>query len=133
MNKQALFNQYLKNPADVSLRGDAREESFSAALEQLLKQVAEATARNHVHITTLPKPTEAGTPDFRVWNGTDRIIGYQVAEEWLKDHRERSLSLEEVRTYRRVLTALARSIEIQTDMDDLYPAVEAKPATVEWA
>ena len=42
-------------------------------------------------------------------------------------------TLEEVRTYCRILTALARSIEIQADIDDLYLAVEAKPATVEWA
>ena len=126
MNKEALFDQYLKNPADVALRGDAREESFYAALEHLLQQVAEATGRNDVHITTLPKPTEAGNPDFRVWNGTDRIIGY-------KDRRERSLSREEVRTYCRIVTGLARTIETQADIDDLYLAVEAKPATVEWA
>jgi predicted helicase len=61
------------------------------------------------------------------------IGGYQVAEKWLKDRRERSLSLEEVRTYCRILTALARSSEIQADIDDLYLAVEAKQATVEWA
>jgi len=61
------------------------------------------------------------------------IGSYQVAEKWLKDRRERSLSLEEVRTYCRIVTALARSIEIQADIDDLYLAVEAKPATVEWA
>jgi len=94
MNKKALFNQYLKNLADVALRGDAREESFYAALEHLLQQ---------------------------------------VAEKWLKDRRERSLSLEEVRTYCRILTSLARTIEIQVDIDDLYLAVQAKPATVEWA
>jgi hypothetical protein len=61
------------------------------------------------------------------------IGGYQVAAKWLKDRRERSLSVEEVRTYCRILTALARTIEIQADIDDLYLAVEAKPATVEWA
>ena len=33
----------------------------------------------------------------------------------------------------RILTALARTIEVQADIDDLYLAVEAKPATVEWA
>lgn len=66
-----------------------------------------------------------------VWEYT--IGGYQVAEKWLKDRRERSLSLEEVRTHCRIPTALARSIEAQADIDDLYLAVEAKPATVEWA
>jgi len=61
------------------------------------------------------------------------ISGYQVAEKWLKDRRDRGLTLEEVRTYRRILTALARTIEVQADIDDLCLAVEAKPATVAWA
>jgi hypothetical protein len=75
MNPKTLFKKYLKDLSDVSLRGDAREETFYPALAGLLQQVSEATGRSHVHVTTLPKPTEAGNPDFRLWNGTDRIIG----------------------------------------------------------
>ena len=100
MNKKALFNQYLKNLADVALRGDAREESFYAALEHLLQQVAEATGRNDVHITTLPKPTEAGNPDFRVWNGTDRIIGYIEARRPGEEYLDQTEESEQLRRYR---------------------------------
>jgi len=53
-----------------------------------------------------------------------RIGGYQVAEKWLKDRRGRTPSLEEIRTYCRVTTGLALTIEIQNQIDDLYPAVE---------
>jgi hypothetical protein len=80
MNAKTLFKEYLKNLSNVALRGDAREESFYPTLATLLKQVSEATGRRHVHVTTLPKPTEAGNPDFRIWNGTDRIIGYIEAK-----------------------------------------------------
>jgi hypothetical protein len=65
---------------EVALRGDAREESFYSTLRDLVTKVAEATNHTRVHITTLPKKTEAGNPDFRVWNGKDRIIGYIEAK-----------------------------------------------------
>ena len=100
MNRKALFTQYLKNLADVALRGDAREESFYAALEHLLQQVAEVTGRNHVHITTLPKPPEAGNPDFRVWNGTDRIIGYIEAKRPGEEYLDQTEESEQLGRYR---------------------------------
>jgi len=69
MRVKPLFKKYLKDLSDVSLRGDARQESFYPALAGLLQQVSEVTGRPHVHVTTLPKPTEAGNPGFRLWNG----------------------------------------------------------------
>jgi len=45
MNEKALFTQYLKDLADVTLRGDAREESYYAALERLLQGLAERRRR----------------------------------------------------------------------------------------
>ena len=54
-----------------------------------------------------------------------QIGGYQVCHKWLKDRQERQLSLDEIRTYCRIVTALARTIEIQGELDALYGAVEA--------
>ena len=34
-----------------------------------------------LHVTTLPKQTEAGNPDFRVWDGRARITGYIEAKK----------------------------------------------------
>ncbi len=59
-----------------------------------------------------------------------RVGGYQVPEKWLKDRKERILSLEEIRTYCRIVTALGRTIEIQRAIDELYPAVEEDTAEV---
>jgi len=53
------------------------------------------------------------------------IGGYQVAMKWLKDRRGRRLTLEEIRTYCRIVTALARTIGLQEEVDGLYSRVEA--------
>ena len=66
MNKNKLFNTYFKDLSEISLRGDAREESFYSPLAGMLEEVAQASGRARVHITTLPKATEAGNPDFRI-------------------------------------------------------------------
>jgi len=52
------------------------------------------------------------------------IGGYQVCEKWLKDRRRRTLSLEEIQTCCRIVTALKKTLEIQSDLDKLYPEVE---------
>ena len=61
-------------------QGDAREESFYPTLADMLGEMARAAGKTHIHVTTLPKPTEGGNPDFRLWNGRDRIVGYIEAK-----------------------------------------------------
>lgn len=81
MTSKAILTDYFKAITDVASQGDAREESFYSCLETLLQQFAASSGRSEVHVTTLPKRTEAGNPDFRVWNGQDRIIGYIEAKK----------------------------------------------------
>jgi len=52
------------------------------------------------------------------------IGGYQVCHKWLKDRKDRCLSLEEIKTYCRIATALSKTIAIQAEIDTLYPQVE---------
>jgi len=52
------------------------------------------------------------------------IGGYQVCHKWLKDRKDRCLTLEEIKTYCRIVTALSKTITIQADIDKLYPQVE---------
>ncbi|MEW6108984.1 MAG: type ISP restriction/modification enzyme [Nitrospirota bacterium] len=63
---------------------------------------------------------EGVTPD--VWQY--QIGGYQVCEKWLKDRKGRSLSLEEIKHYCKVVTALEKTIEVQEKIDRLYQEVE---------
>lgn len=53
-----------------------------------------------------------------------QIGGYQVCDKWLKDRKGRPLSLEETTHYCKVVTALKKTIEIQTKIDNVYPAIE---------
>lgn len=52
------------------------------------------------------------------------IGGYQVCHKWLKDRKDRKLALEEIKTYCRIVTALEKTIQIQAEIDTLYPQVE---------
>jgi hypothetical protein len=99
-NIKTLFRKYLKDLSDVALRGDAREESFYPALADLFHEVSETTGRSHVHVTTLPKPTDAGNPDFRLWNGTDRIIGYIEAKRPTEERLDLIEGTDQLQRYR---------------------------------
>ena len=57
-----------------------------------------------------------------VW--TYAIGGYRVCEKWLKDRKERRLELDDIRAYCRIVTALARTLECQREIDALYPGLE---------
>jgi len=75
-----MLRPYLKNISKIANQGDAREESYYSILGGLLNQYAESVGKKKVHITTLPKKTEAGNPDFRVWDGKQHIVGYIEAK-----------------------------------------------------
>jgi predicted helicase len=76
-----LLEKYIKNLTETLKRGDAREESYYKHLDELVKQYAEIQKIKKVDVTILPKKTEAGNPDFRVWDGKNHITGYIEAKD----------------------------------------------------
>jgi len=82
-----MLKSYLKRIFDIAKRGDAREESYYSCLEELLKNYTDSINKKQIHVTTLPKKTNAGNPDFRVWDGKQSIVGYIEA----KKHTEENL------------------------------------------
>ncbi|MBN2093462.1 DNA methyltransferase, partial [candidate division KSB1 bacterium] len=76
-----LLEQYFKNLTETSKRGDAREESYYKHLDDLVKHYAEIQKIKNVDVTILPKKTEAGNPDFRIWDGKNHITGYIEAKD----------------------------------------------------
>jgi predicted helicase len=78
---KSLLNQYLANLSHTASRGDAREESYYKHLDELIKQYADSQNIKNVDITILPKKTEAGNPDFRIWDGKNHITGYIEAKD----------------------------------------------------
>lgn len=75
-----VFSQYLSDLQTTLNRGDAREESFYGCLEKMLKGFAKAIGKQSIDVTVLPKATDAGNPDFRVWDGKNHITGYIEAK-----------------------------------------------------
>jgi len=76
-----LLEHYLKNLTATFKRGDAREESYYKHLDGLIKQYAEIQRVKNIDVTILPKKTEAGNPDFRIWDGKNHITGYIEAKD----------------------------------------------------
>ena len=68
-----MLKMYLKNLLEVASREDATEVSYYSVLKDLLDVYADSTSKRNIHVTTLPKQTEAGNPDFRVWDGKQKI------------------------------------------------------------
>jgi len=95
-----MFSEYLRAITEVANRGDAREESFYSSLATLFRSFATSTGRSEVHVTTLPRQTEAGNPDFRIWNGRDRITGYVEAKLPTEEYLDRVEASEQLRRYR---------------------------------
>jgi hypothetical protein len=76
-----MLKAYLKQIADTSKRGDAREESYYPVLKDLIDEYCSSTGKKKIFITPQPKKTEAGNPDFRVWDGKQHITGYIEAKD----------------------------------------------------
>jgi predicted helicase len=75
-----MIDAYIKKIASITKRGDAREESYYPALAELLEEFSETERKKKSHVTVLPKKTEAGNPDFRVWDGKHSQVGYVEAK-----------------------------------------------------
>ena len=75
-----ILKNYLKKIADTTARGDAREESYYEYLSSFFKNIAQKFGKKKIDVTTLPKKTEAGNPDFRIWDGKQHIVGYIEAK-----------------------------------------------------
>jgi len=100
MKDKAILRSYLKNLHKIIAQGDAREESFYSALEDLITAYARDTAKKQVHVTTLPKKTEAGNPDFRIWDGQQHIVGYIEAKAPSEGNLQVVSGSEQLKRYR---------------------------------
>lgn len=81
MTLESRLNRYFRALHETARRGDAREESFYPALQSFLNEWAHEQGHEGVHVTVNPRPTEGGNPDFRIWDGGQRVIGYLEAKQ----------------------------------------------------
>lgn len=106
-----MLTAFFRRISDVARHGDAREESYYSCIQELFKEYANSVNKNQVHITPLPQKTDAGNPDFRIWDGKQNVVGYieakNPAEENL-DHIERS---EQLKRYRHTFPNLPMALD----------------------
>src|SRR3972149_6211489 len=95
-----MLKAYLRQIADTSNRGDARAESYYLILKELLEEYSNSTDKKKIHVTVLPKKTEAGNPDFRVWDGKQHITGYIEAKDPTVDNLDRIEDTGQLKRYR---------------------------------
>jgi len=77
---RGYLERYLEELSRIHQRGDPREESYYPALKTLVEKLGHELGHPRVEVTVLPKKTEAGNPDFRVWDGKGKIVGYVEAK-----------------------------------------------------
>ena len=76
-----LLNKYLSDLQGIINRGDGREESFYHCLKDMIDAWAALNKIGRCEVGILPKTTEAGNPDFRIWDGKTHITGYIEAKK----------------------------------------------------
>ena len=84
---------------EVNKTGDAREESYYSTLEDLLKTYGDSIEKRKFHITPLPKKTEAGNPDFRIWDGKQHIVGYIEAKAPTVEYLDQIETTDQLKRY----------------------------------
>lgn len=75
-----MIKKYLQEIANIQAHDDQREESFYPAVASLMNEFANSINKKKVSVTILPKKTEAGNPDFRVWEDDNKVVGYIEAK-----------------------------------------------------
>ncbi|MFQ5851957.1 MAG: type ISP restriction/modification enzyme [Candidatus Binatia bacterium] len=95
-----MLKQYLRSLFEVARRGDATEESFYSCLKGLIEAFAQSRGKRSVQVTPLPKKTEAGNPDFRVWDGKQHIVGYIEAKNLTEERLQLIETSDQLKRYR---------------------------------
>jgi len=94
-----MLKTYIKEVFKVSQRGDAREESYYTALASLMENFAQSINRRKTQVTVQPKKTEAGNPDFRIWDGKQHIVGYIEAKRPEEEDLDKIEESEQLKRY----------------------------------
>jgi type I restriction-modification system DNA methylase subunit len=96
---EQMLKSYFKKIFEVGKTGDATEVSYYSTLEDLLKTYGDSIEKKKLHITTLPKKTEAGNPDFRIWDGKQHIVGYIEAKAPTIDYLDQIETTDQLKRY----------------------------------
>jgi predicted helicase len=76
-----MIESFVEDVAKKMHQGDAREETYYGVFERFLENYSQELEAKNATVTALPKRTDAGNPDFRVWDGSHKVIGYVEAKK----------------------------------------------------
>lgn len=79
VRKSLMIEKYFQDIFNTTKIGDVTEESYYPDLKNLLESWAEKQSKKF-YITSLPKRTEGGNPDFRVLTAKKDLVGYIEAK-----------------------------------------------------
>jgi len=102
-----MIKTYLNQISKVAQKPDAREESYYRDLASLIENFGQLTNKTKTEVTVIPKQTEVGNPDFRIWDGKQHIVGYIEAKSPQKENLDKIEDSEQLKRYR---TAFANVI-----------------------
>ncbi|MGC9125555.1 MAG: N-6 DNA methylase, partial [Caldisericaceae bacterium] len=100
------IENYLKEIKKIYEKGDTREESFYSILSDFLSEFAKKEQGFDVDVRILPKQTEAGNPDIKIWKGKSEIIGYIEVKDILKEDLNKIEKSEQLERYRKAFPNL---------------------------
>jgi len=100
-----MVKNYLESIKRLYEKGDTREESFYSILADFLTELVKDIKNIDVDVRILPKKTEAGNPDIKIWKGTNEIIGY-VEVKKLNEELDKIEESEQLERYRKAFPNL---------------------------
>jgi len=94
------------------------KNTFFHAFELMMVPYVIGHLRNSAFTSTKNKYFEGIAPE--VWHY--HIGGYQVLQKYLKERKDRNM--DDAPRYCRIVTAISKTIEIQNQIDKIYPEIE---------
>lgn len=101
-----MIKSYLREIKKIYEKGDTREESFYSILKDFLLNFSKDYLNFDIDVRILPKQTEAGNPDIKIWKSVSEIIGYVEVKDISKDDLNRIERSEQLVRYRKAFPNL---------------------------
>ena len=103
----------------VKFQGTGDLSAYNAQAGKRVEKIKYDKKRSRVHIN---KDQYFEGLEENVWQY--KIGGYQVCNKWLKDRKGKILSLDDIKHYCKVATAIKHTINIQKSIDEIYNEAE---------
>ncbi|MCK4277055.1 MAG: N-6 DNA methylase [Phycisphaerae bacterium] len=126
---EKLFAQLCELGAElIGLHLLERVQTPQATYPQQGDSVVERTGKKAYKVPTDQAPGRVYVNDAQYFENVPpevwefHVGGYQVCEKWLKDRKGRTLSYDDIETYRKITEAIRQTIRLMGEIDDTIPS-----------